>query len=205
MVSTKPKAKRDLPVHAFPTQRAWEAWLKAQPPNAKGVWLKLAKKSTGAPSVSRQEAIDSALCYGWIDGQLDTFDADWWLVRFTPRKPSSNWSEKNRKRALDLIKAGRMREAGKRQIELAKKDGRWGAAYPAQSKATVPRDLEDALSRNKKAQKFFDALDSRNRYAILYRVHTAKTPELRARRIEAFIAMLVRGETIHPPKRMSVK
>jgi uncharacterized protein YdeI (YjbR/CyaY-like superfamily) len=200
MASTKPKAKRDLPVKAFPTQQAWEAWLKAQPATAKGVWLKLAKKSAGTPSVSRQEAIDSALCYGWIDGQLDKFDADWWLIRFTPRKPSGNWSEKNKKRALELIKAGRMREAGKRQIELAKKDGRWGAAYASQSKATVPHDLEEALSQNKKAQKFFVTLDSRNRYAVLYRVHTAKTPELRARRVATFVEMLARRETIHPRK-----
>jgi uncharacterized protein YdeI (YjbR/CyaY-like superfamily) len=200
MASTKPNAKRDLPVQAFPTQQAWEAWLEAQPANAEGLWLKLAKKSAGVPSVSRQAAIDSALCYGWIDGQLDKFDADWWLIRFTPRKPSSNWSEKNKNRALELIKAGRMHEAGKRQVGLAKKDGRWGAAYASQSKATVPRDLEDALSQNKKAQKFFVTLDSRNRYAILYRVQTAKTPELRARRVEAFIAMLERGETIHPRK-----
>jgi uncharacterized protein YdeI (YjbR/CyaY-like superfamily) len=198
--STKPKTNRDLPVKAFPTQQAWEAWLEAQPANAKGLWLKLAKKSAGTPSVSRQEAIDSALCHGWIDGQLDKFDADWWLIRFTPRKPSSNWSEKNKKRALELIEAGRMRKAGQRQVELAKKDGRWDAAYASQSKATVPHDLEEALSRNKKAQTFFATLDSKNRYAVLYRVHTAKTPELRARRVDTLVAMLARGETIHPRK-----
>lgn len=201
MANPKPNVKNDIPVKSFPTQLAWETWLEAQPENAKGLWLKLAKKSAGAPSVSRQEAIDSALCHGWIDGQLDKFDADWWLIRFTPRKSASNWSEKNRTRALELTKAGRMREAGKRQVELAKKAGRWDAAYASQSKATVPRDLEDALSQNKKAQKFFATLDNANRYAVLYRVHTAKTPELRARRIETFIAMLARGETFHPPKR----
>jgi uncharacterized protein YdeI (YjbR/CyaY-like superfamily) len=200
MPRTKPKATRDLPVKSFPTQQAWEAWLKAQPANAKGLWLKLAKTSADAASVSRQDAIDSALCHGWIDGQLDRFDTDWWLIRFTPRRPSSNWSEKNKKRALELMEAGRMREAGTRQIELAKKDGRWDAAYASQSKATVPRDLEEALSRNKKAQAFFTTLDSRNRYAILYRVQTAKKPELRARRIETFVEMLARGETIHPRK-----
>jgi uncharacterized protein YdeI (YjbR/CyaY-like superfamily) len=200
MASTRSKAKRDLPVKAFPTQQAWEAWLKAQPANARGLWLKLAKKSAGNPSVSRQEAIDSALCHGWIDGQLDKFDADWWLIRFTPRKLSGNWSEKNRKRALELIEAGRMREAGKRQVELAKKDGRWDAAYASQSKATVPHDLEEALAQNKKAQTFFSTLDGKNRYAVLYRVHTAKTPELRARRIAAFVEMLARRETIHPRK-----
>ena len=200
MASTKPKAKRDLPVKAFPTQQAWEAWLEAQPANAKGLWIKLAKKSAGAPCVSRQEAIDSALCYGWIDGQLDTFDAEWWLIRFTPRKPSGNWSKKNKKRAIELIEAGRMREAGQRQVELAKKDGRWDAAYASQSKATVPHDLEKALSQNKKAQTFFATLDSKNRYAVLYRVHTAKTPELRARRVDTLVAMLARGETIHPQK-----
>lgn len=205
MPRTRPKAKRDLPVKSFPTQQAWEAWLKAQPDNAKGLWLKLAKKSAGAPSVSRQDAIDSALCFGWIDGQLDKFDADWWLIRFTPRRPSGNWSANNKKRALELIKAGRMRAAGKRQVELARKDGRWDAAYASQSKATAPRDLEDALAHNKKARTFFAALDSRNRYAVLYRVHTAKTPELRARRIEAYVAMLARGETIHPPKRKPEK
>lgn len=192
------KTEGELPVKAFPSLAAWETWLKAQSPTSKGLWLKLAKKSARTASVSRQGAIDGALCHGWIDGQLDKFDADWWLVRFTPRKPNSKWSEKNRDRALVLVKDGRMSPAGLRAIEQAKVDGRWAAAYAPQSSATVPDDLDAALAKNNKAKSFFATLDSTNRYAILHRVHTAKKAETRARRIETFVAMLGRGETIYP-------
>lgn len=196
------QVKRDLPVKAFPTLRDWEAWLAKQPATSKGLWLKLAKKSAKSASVSRQEAIDGALCHGWIDGQLDKFDDNWWLVRFTPRKPKGKWSEKNRARALVLLKEGRIAPAGLREIEQAKKDGRWAVAYASQSKATVPDDLERALAKNKKARSFFAELDAANRYAILYRIHNAK-PEVRAERIASFVSMLSRGETIHPRKRVS--
>nr|WP_283814802.1 MULTISPECIES: YdeI/OmpD-associated family protein [unclassified Bradyrhizobium] len=138
-----------------------------------------------------------ALCHGWIDGQLGAYDADWWLVRFTPRKPGSKWSQKNRDRALALIAGKRMAPAGLREIAQAKADGRWESAYVPQSTAAVPDDLAAALARNSKASSLFDALDSANRYSVLYRVQTAKKPELRVQRIATFVAMLARGETIH--------
>lgn len=194
------KARRDLPVFAFESPQAWEAWLASQPVDSRGLWLKLAKKSSGIASVSRQEAIDAALCHGWIDGQLDAFDDAFWLIRFTPRQSASKWSEKNRTRALELIKLKRMRPAGLREIERARKDGRWDAAYAPQSTAEVPDDLRAALSKNKQAGRFFETLDSANRFAVLYRVHSAKKPETRAARIEKFVAMLAEGKTIHPLK-----
>lgn len=200
MTAKKAKPGRDLPVKAFASLREWQTWLEAQPTTSGGVWLKLAKKSAKAASVSRQEAIDGAICHGWIDGQLDKFDADWWLVRFTPRKPNSKWSEKNRDRALALMKEGRVTAAGLREIERAKADGRWDVAYAPQSTATIPDDLDAALAQNKKAKSFFATLDSRNRFAILHRVQTAKKAETRARRVETFVAMLSRGETIYPLK-----
>jgi uncharacterized protein YdeI (YjbR/CyaY-like superfamily) len=195
-----PGVKRDLPVLAFKSLRAWDAWLASQPAHSKGLWLKLAKKSSGIASVSKVDAIDTALCHGWIDGQLDSFDDDFWLVRFTPRQATSKWSEKNRTRALELIELKRMRPAGLEQIERARKDGRWKAAYAPQSTAQVPEDLRAALATNKKAKGFFEALDSHNRYAILYRLQNAKKAETRAARLEKFVAMLVEGKTIHPRK-----
>lgn len=192
--------KRDLQVLAFKSQQAWDAWLAAQPVGSKGLWLKLARKSSGIASVSRAEAIDTALCHGWIDGQLDAFDEDFSLIRFTPRRAASRWSEKNRARALQLVELQRMRPAGLEQIERARKDGRWDAAYASQSKAQVPEDLRIALAKNKKAKSFFEGLDSHNRYAILYRLHTAKKAETRTARLEKFMAMLLEGKTIHPQK-----
>jgi len=194
------KAKRDLPVVAFKSQRAWDSWLTSQPADSNGLWLKLAKKSSGIASVSKPEAVDTALCHGWIDGQLDSFDDDYWLIRFTPRQSTSKWSEKNRTRALELVKLRRMKPAGSNEIERAKKDGRWDAAYAPQSTAQVPEDLRAALARNKEAGSFFETLDSTNRYAILYRIHSAKKAETRVARIEKFVTMLIEGKTIYPPK-----
>ena len=194
------KAKRDLPIIAFKSQQPWEAWLASQSAHSRGLWLKLAKKSSGIASISRQEAIDAALCHGWIDGQLDAFDDEFWLIRFTPRQSTSKWSEKNRTRALELVKLKRMRPAGLREIDRAKKDGRWDAAYAPQSTAEVPDDLRAALSKNKGAKNFFETLDGANRYAVLYRVDSAKKPETRAAQIEKFVAMLAEGKTIHPLK-----
>jgi uncharacterized protein YdeI (YjbR/CyaY-like superfamily) len=191
---------RDLPIIAFASQEEWEAWLAAQPDMAKGLWLKIAKKASGIASVSQQEAIEVALCHGWIDGQLDKFDQDHWLVRFTPRKPGSKWSEVNRNKAMELIEQGRMEPAGLKEVERAKADGRWDAAYAPQSKASVPADLQAALNENERAKRHFDELDSANRYAILHRIQDAKKPETRARRIEQYVAMLGRGETIYPQK-----
>src|SRR5882757_7524796 len=194
------KVKRDLPVIAFKSRQAWDAWLTSQPAQSNGLWLKLAKKSSGIASVSKLEAIDTALCHGWIDGQLDSFDDNYWLVRFTPRQSTSKWSEKNRARALQLVELKRMQPAGSNEIERAKKDGRWDAAYAPQSTAQVPDDLRAALARNKKAKGFFETLDGTNRYAILYRIHTAKKPETRMARIEKYVTMLIERKTIHPQK-----
>jgi uncharacterized protein YdeI (YjbR/CyaY-like superfamily) len=194
------KAKRDLPVMAFQSQQAWDAWLTSQPAQSKGLWLKLAKKSSGIASVLKPEAIDTALCHGWIDGQLDSFDDKYWLIRFTPRQPNSKWSEKNRTRALQLVELRRMRPAGLNEIERAKKDGRWGAAYAPQSTAQVPDDLRAALAKNKMAKSFFETLDSTNRHAILYRIHNAKKAETRIARVEKYVAMLIEDKTIYPQK-----
>jgi uncharacterized protein YdeI (YjbR/CyaY-like superfamily) len=194
------KTKRDLPVIAFKSQQAWNAWLVAQAASSEGLWLKLAKKSAAIAGVSKSEAVDTALCHGWIDGQLDSFDDQYALVRFTPRRQASKWSERNRTRALQLIESGQMLPAGLKEVERARKDGRWEAAYAPQSTAEIPDDLRAALAKNKKASKFFETLDRVNRYSILYRVHNAKKPETRAARIEKFVAMLAAGETIHPQK-----
>jgi uncharacterized protein YdeI (YjbR/CyaY-like superfamily) len=194
------KARRDLPVIAFKSQRAFEVWLAAQPDNSRGLWLKIAKKSSGMISISRDEAVDAALCHGWIDGQLDSFDDAYWLIRFTRRQPASIWSEKNRARALQLVELGVMRRSGLREIDRAKADGRWDRAYAGASTAKVPDDLRAALAKDKKAAAFFETLDAKNRYAILYRTHNAKKAETRAARIAKFVAMLARGETIHPQK-----
>lgn len=186
-----------LPVLGFADAAAFEAWLAAQPGASKGLWLKLAKKGAAIASLSKAEAIDAALCHGWIDGQLEKYDDTAWLVRFTPRKRTSRWSEVNRTRALELIAQGRMHPAGLAAVEAAKADGRWDAAYAPASSAQVPPDLQAALDASPQAAAFFATLGGANRYAILYRIATAKKPETRARRIETFVAMLERGETIH--------
>jgi uncharacterized protein YdeI (YjbR/CyaY-like superfamily) len=187
-----------LPILTFANAAAWETWLASQPRDCKGVWLKLARKGSGTPSVTKAEAIDGALCHGWIDGQLQPYDDRAWLVRFTPRASRSKWSENNRRRALELIAEGRVRRAGLAEIEAAKADGRWDRAYAPQSTAEMPPDLKAALDAAPTALKLFDALDSANRYAILYRIHEAKRPETRAARIETFVEMLTRGQTVHP-------
>jgi uncharacterized protein YdeI (YjbR/CyaY-like superfamily) len=186
------------PIVAFATRSAWETWLADQHETSSGLWLKIAKKGTGIDSVSYAEALDVALCYGWIDGQKRPFDDDHWLQRFTARKPRSRWSKVNRAKAQELVEQRRMMPAGLREIERAKADGRWDAAYEGQSAATVPDDLRRALEDNERAHAFFATLDSRNRYAILYRVQDAKKPETRARRIEKYVAMLAEHQTIHP-------
>ena len=161
------------------------------------VWIKFAKKAATSATLTKAEAIDVALCHGWIDGKIDKYDDVHWLVRFTPRKPRSKWSAMNRKRALELVREGRMRPAGLAQIEAAKADGRWDSAYAPASSAEVPDDLQKALNKNPKAAAFFATLNSKNRFAILYRIGTVKKAETRTRKIAQFVAMLERGETIH--------
>ena len=188
---------RDAETRFFASRDAWAAWLAAEHEQSDGVWLQIAKKASGIDSVSYAEALEVALCYGWIDGQKRSFDDDHWLQRFTPRRARSKWSKINREKATELIDCGAMRPAGLRAVERAKADGRWEAAYEAQSAATVPDDLRQALAAEPAARSFFATLDSRNRYAILYRVEDAKKPETRARRLEQFVAMLERGETLY--------
>ena len=188
----------DLDTAQFDSLDAWERWLDENHAASAGVWLKLAKKGSGATSVTRAEALDAALCYGWIDGQGRALDDRFYLQRFTPRRPRSIWSKINRDRATALIEAGRMRPAGLRQVQLAQADGRWEAAYDGQRSATVPDDLQARLDGTPAAAAFFATLSRQNRYAILFRIQTAKRPETRARRIEQFVAMLERGETLYP-------
>ncbi|GJE55630.1 MULTISPECIES: YdeI/OmpD-associated family protein [Methylobacterium] len=193
-----------LPIRAFASPREWEAWLATIPRTAPGLWLRIAKKGSGVASVTRLEAIEGALCHGWIDGQAAPYDEQSWLVRFTPRRPRSTWSEVNRAAAQALIAAGRMRETGLAEIAAAQADGRWEAAYAPASRAEVPEDLIAALDASPEAKQAFATLDRTNRYAILYRVQEAKKPETRARRIAGFVAMLERGETPYPRKRERV-
>ena len=182
---------------AFSSKDAFEKWLAEHHDGSDGIWLKIAKTESGVPSVSYAEALDVALCFGWIDGQKRALDEKHWLQRFTPRKAKSRWSKLNCTRATRLVREKRMRAAGLTQIELARKDGRWDAAYSSQSKAEVPEDLEQALAKNKKARAFFDSLDSANRYAVLYRLHHTNNPGARAAKIEKFVKMLSLGKKIH--------
>jgi uncharacterized protein YdeI (YjbR/CyaY-like superfamily) len=191
------ETRAGLPILAFADARAFDAWLESQGATAPGLWLKLAKKGSPEPTLTKSEAIDAALCHGWIDGQLDAYDDHSWLIRFTPRKPRSKWSELNRRRAAELLAEGRMRPAGVAQIETAKTDGRWERAYAPASTAEPPPDLVVALDANPDAAAFFATLTGANRYAILYRIGAVKTPEARARKIAQCIAMLERGETLH--------
>jgi uncharacterized protein YdeI (YjbR/CyaY-like superfamily) len=197
VTGTKPETKAGLPILDFADRAAFEAWLAAEGRESGGLWLRLAKKQSGRASVSKAEAIDAALCFGWIDGQLDKYDSDSWLIRFTPRRPRGKWSARNTARAEELIAEGRMRPRGLAEIEAAKADGRWDAAYAPQSEAEVPADLQAALASSPKAAAFFATLKGANLYAILYRIGEAKKPETRAARIAKFVAMLERGETLH--------
>jgi uncharacterized protein YdeI (YjbR/CyaY-like superfamily) len=191
------ETRAGLAILGFADEAAFEAWLAAQPADAPGLWLRLAKQGSGIVSLSKAEAIDAALCHGWIDGQLDTYDERCWLIRFTPRKARSKWSEINRRRATELMGEGRVQPRGLAQIETAQADGRWEAAYAPASTAEVPDDLRAALDANREAASFFATLKGANRYAILYRIGAVKKPETRARKIADFVAMLARGETFH--------
>jgi len=187
----------DLPVEEFASAKAWERWLARNHDASPGVWLKIAKKGSGVATVDIVDAIETALCYGWIDGLRHRHDETYFRQRFTPRKPRSKWSMINRERVEALTAAGRIRPSGQAQIDAAKADGRWDAAYAGSRTIEVPDDLTRALRRNAAARRAFAALDSANRYAILFRIHDAKRPETRARRIEQFTTMLAEGRTIH--------
>jgi uncharacterized protein YdeI (YjbR/CyaY-like superfamily) len=185
-------------VVSFANAKDWSAWLASHHASSRGVWLKIAKKTSGSVSVTYAEAIEVALVWGWIDGQKGKFDQAWWLQKFTPRGSKSLWSKINRDKAIALIAAGKMMPPGLAEVERAKKDGRWDRAYEPQSAASLPDDLAKALADNPHAEKFFAKLEAHNRYAILWRVHNAKKPETRARRIAQFVEMLARGNKPHP-------
>jgi len=182
----------------FEQQKDWAAWLDKNHATSPGVWLKLAKKASGIASVNYDEALGVALCYGWIDGQKKSYDESSWLQKFTPRGVKSIWSKVNREKVQQLIESGQMKPAGLEAVERAKQDGRWDAAYDSQSRASVPSDFQAELDRNAKAKAFFATLNSTNRYAILFRIQTAKKAETRAKRIEQFIRMLENHEKLYP-------
>jgi uncharacterized protein YdeI (YjbR/CyaY-like superfamily) len=200
MVRTKANqaAAEDPPVLRFKNQKAWERWLSRNHAKSTGVWLRLAKKGSDIQSLTHGEALDSALCYGWIDAHKKPESPQAWLERFTPRGQRSIWSKINRQKATALAECGRMHPAGLSEMQRAQEDGRWDAAYDSPRSATVPQDFQAALDKSAKAKAFFAALESRNRYAILFRIQTVKKAETRARKISQFIAMLERHEKIHP-------
>jgi uncharacterized protein YdeI (YjbR/CyaY-like superfamily) len=187
----------DLPVLAFPDQAAFEEWLEAEHATAPGCYVQLAKKGAGVPSVTRDEMVESLLCFGWIDGRSNSVDEHWWLTRVTPRRPRSVWSRKNVGIVGELTAAGRMRPAGIAQVEAARADGRWDRAYAGPATITVPDDLAAALAAEPAAQEAFAGLDGNNRYAVLWRVHTAATPATRARRIAALVTRLAEDGRLH--------
>ena len=188
----------ELPTFSFATPRAFSDWLAVHHASSGGIWLRLAKKASGTASISYAEAIDVALAWGWIDGKKQRGDDASWLQKFTPRGAKSMWSKINREKALALIEAGAMQPAGLAELERAQQDGRWDVAYDPPSRATVPDDLQAALEKNARAAAFFQTLDAGNRYAVLWRVQTAKKVETRQKRIAALVAMLARGEKLHP-------
>jgi uncharacterized protein YdeI (YjbR/CyaY-like superfamily) len=188
----------ELPVLTFDTQEAWRAWLDEHHASSAGAWLRIARKGAAEPTVSYEDALTEGLCFGWIDGQKRKLDETAWLQKFTPRGPRSVWSRRNRDKAEELMRSGAMRPAGLREVERAQADGRWEAAYDSPRTAEVPHDLQAEMDSHPAAKAFFETLDAANRYAILWRLQTAKKPEARERRLSKFIEMLERQEKLHP-------
>lgn len=186
----------ELAVVPFETKKKWADWLARQHDKSAGVWLKLAKKDTGIPSITYEQALDVALCYGWIDGQKKSFDEKYWLQKFTPRGAKSIWSKINTEKAERLIASGEMKPAGLKTIESAKSDGRWDAAYASQKNISIPDDFQMALDKNKKAKAFFATLKSAERYSFLFRIVNVKKPETRAKKIQQFVEMLEKNEKL---------
>jgi uncharacterized protein YdeI (YjbR/CyaY-like superfamily) len=197
-VTSTREMQSDIPVKAFKSQKEWTVWLDKNHAKSSGIWLKVAKKDAASKSVTYAEALEVALCYGWIDGQKKGWDESAWLQKFSPRGPRSIWSKINRAKAKALIENGQMKPAGLAAIEQAKKNGQWDGAYDSQRTVAVPADFQAQLDKHPEAQAFFQTLDSANRYAILFRLQTAKKAETHARRIEQFIRMLENHEKIHP-------
>lgn len=182
---------------SFASSNEWRKWIAANHSKSKGVWLRFFKKDSGEETVTYTEALDEALCYGWIDGQLKTYDAKSYIQKFTPRRPKSIWSKRNVEKAERLIQEGKMKKAGMEQVELAKADGRWQKAYQSPKNMEMPKDLLEQLSKNKKAKAFFDGLNKANLYAIAWRLQTAKKPETRAKRLKEILDMLREGKKFH--------
>ncbi|HZS09660.1 MAG TPA: YdeI/OmpD-associated family protein [Blastocatellia bacterium] len=197
-MGSAPETLNGLPVILFRRQKDWAVWLDKNHARSSGLWLRLAKKASGVESVSYAEALEVALCYGWIDGLKKSYDETSWLQKFTPRGARSMWSKINREKAEELIKSGRMKPAGLKAIENARQNRRWETAYDSYRTATVPDDFQAELDRNRRAKAFFATLDRTNRYAVLFRIQTARNAETRAKRIEQFILMLEKHEKLHP-------
>jgi uncharacterized protein YdeI (YjbR/CyaY-like superfamily) len=187
----------ELPLLEFEDQHAWASWLRENHDSSAGIWLKLAKKGAPRATVTQSEAIEIALCFGWIDGQVGRVDGHFYRQRFTHRRPRSKWSQINRERATELLERGVMHAGGLEEVEKAKADGRWDAAYEPQSTASVPEDFARALAANPPAEEFFATLTGVRRYAFLYRIADAKRPDTRSRRIERFVELLARRETLN--------
>jgi uncharacterized protein YdeI (YjbR/CyaY-like superfamily) len=191
------KKSIQIDVLSLGSAKEWEAWLRLNHARSRGVWLRIHKKGFTEKSLTYAEALDAALCQGWIDGQKNRYDESSWLQKFTPRRPRSGWSKKNTEHAERLIRAGKMKPAGLAEIKAAKKDGRWKAAYDSPSYANIPEDFLKALRRNKKAEAFFKSLNKANLYSIAYRLQTAKTPATREKRMHAILEMMAKGEKFH--------
>lgn len=203
-MKTGPNSVADA-IRLFPTQAAWAAWLEKNHRKSAGLWLRLAKKGSELRSVTYAEALEIALCYGWIDGQKRGESDEAWLQRFLPRSERSIWSKINREKALALVAAGRMKAAGRQAIDCATKNGTWDAAYDSPKAAKVPEDFQEALAASPRARGFFEQLDGANRYAVLFRIQTVRKAETRARKVREFIEMLERGERIHEPRKARPK
>jgi uncharacterized protein YdeI (YjbR/CyaY-like superfamily) len=190
--------KPDLPIQAFTSAREFTSWLAKHHKASSGIWIRFFKKESETPTVTYAEALDAALCYGWIDGQKKPYDTESWLQKFTPRRPKSIWSKRNQEHAERLEKAGRMKAAGRKEVEAAKADGRWEQAYESSSNMTVPADFLQELSKHKKAEAFFKTLNKTNLFSIVWRLQTAKKPETRIKRMKVILEMLKKGEKFHP-------
>lgn len=197
MVGITMEIKSELPILPFASQAKFADWLAKQHDKSAGLWLKIAKKDSGISTVTYAEALEVALCYGWIDGQKGSYDEKYFLQKFTPRRPKSIWSKINVEKVEQLIKDGKMKPAGLKAVEAAKADGRWAKAYDSQKSASVPEDFQAALNKSKKAKAFFETLNSVNRYAILFRIHNVRKAETRMKKIKQFIEMLEKNEKIY--------
>jgi uncharacterized protein YdeI (YjbR/CyaY-like superfamily) len=196
-MKSQKKEKSDLPLMEFTTPKEWLKWLSKNHPASNGVWLKFHKKISGLKSMTYMETLEEALCYGWIDGQAKPFDSNSWIQKFTPRRPKSIWSKRNTERVMKLIEEKRMQPAGLKEIEKAKADGRWQKAYDSPGTMTLPDDFVKQLSKNKKAKAFYESLNKANKYAIAWRLQTAKKPETKEKRMKVILAMLAKEEKFH--------